>query len=75
MSHAFFAEMLAGGTIHNADPERGRFRFYLHDVGRVCLAMLRGCGKFTDGAWVFDQIKPFSQIIPVLRCAAILLSQ
>ena len=29
MSHAFFAEMLAGGTIHAADPERGRFRFYL----------------------------------------------
>ena len=29
MSHEFFAEMLAGGTIHTADPERGRFRFYL----------------------------------------------
>jgi DNA-directed RNA polymerase specialized sigma24 family protein len=29
MSHAFFTEMLAGGTIHTADPERGRFRFYL----------------------------------------------
>ena len=29
MSHAFFAEMLAGGKIHTADPERGRFRFYL----------------------------------------------
>ncbi|MFZ4766498.1 MAG: RNA polymerase sigma factor [Roseimicrobium sp.] len=29
MSHAFFAEMLGGGTIHTADPERGRFRFYL----------------------------------------------
>lgn len=29
MSHAFFEEMLAGGTIHTADPERGRFRFYL----------------------------------------------
>lgn len=29
MSHAFFAEMLAGGRIHTADPERGRFRFYL----------------------------------------------
>lgn len=29
LSHAFFAEMLAGGTIHTADPERGRFRFYL----------------------------------------------
>lgn len=29
MSHAFFAGMLAGGTIHTADPERGRFRFYL----------------------------------------------
>jgi RNA polymerase sigma-70 factor (ECF subfamily) len=29
MSHAFFAAMLAGGTIHTADPERGRFRSYL----------------------------------------------
>jgi RNA polymerase sigma-70 factor (ECF subfamily) len=29
MSHAFFAAMLAGGTIQTADPERGRFRFYL----------------------------------------------
>lgn len=29
MSHAFFAGMLSGGTIHTADPERGRFRFYL----------------------------------------------
>lgn len=29
MSHAFFAAMLAGGTIHTADPERGRFRHYL----------------------------------------------
>jgi DNA-directed RNA polymerase specialized sigma24 family protein len=29
MSHAFFAVMLAGDTIHTADPERGRFRFYL----------------------------------------------
>lgn len=29
MSHAFFAAMLAGGAIHTADPERGRFRHYL----------------------------------------------
>ena len=29
MSHAFFGEVLAGGRIHTADPERGRFRFYL----------------------------------------------
>jgi DNA-directed RNA polymerase specialized sigma24 family protein len=29
MSHAFFADMLGGGTIHTADPGRGRFRFYL----------------------------------------------
>lgn len=29
MSHAFFAEMLGGGTIHTADQERGRFRSYL----------------------------------------------
>lgn len=29
MSHAFFAEMLSGGTINTADRERGRFRSYL----------------------------------------------
>jgi len=29
MSHAFFAEMLAGGSIGGADRERGRFRSYL----------------------------------------------
>lgn len=29
MSHAFFAEMLAGGTIATAERERGRFRSYL----------------------------------------------
>ena len=29
MSHAFFAEMLAGGTIHTAERGRGRFRSYL----------------------------------------------
>lgn len=29
MSHAFFAEVLAGNKIGGAEPERGRFRFYL----------------------------------------------
>lgn len=29
MSHAFFAEMLAGGRIRTAEAERGRFRSYL----------------------------------------------
>lgn len=29
LSHAFFAEVLAGGTIDTADPRRGRFRSYL----------------------------------------------
>lgn len=29
MTHAFFAEMLAGGTIRTAERERGRFRSYL----------------------------------------------
>ncbi len=29
MSHAFFTEMLGGGTIHKADRGRGRFRSYL----------------------------------------------
>lgn len=29
MSHAFFAEMLGGGTIRTAERERGRFRSYL----------------------------------------------
>jgi DNA-directed RNA polymerase specialized sigma24 family protein len=29
LSHAFFAEMLGGGTIHSAERGRGRFRSYL----------------------------------------------
>src|SRR2546430_8936892 len=29
LSHAFFAEMLAGGTIRTADREYGRFRSYM----------------------------------------------
>jgi DNA-directed RNA polymerase specialized sigma24 family protein len=29
MSHAFFEEMLGGGTIHTAERERGRFRSYM----------------------------------------------
>ena len=32
LSHAFFAEMLVGGTIDTADRERGRFRSYLLGV-------------------------------------------
>ena len=39
--HAFFAEMLAGGTIHTADPERGRFRFYLLGAVKHFLAHRR----------------------------------
>ncbi len=41
MSHAFFAEMLAGGAIHTADPERGRFRFYLLGAVKHFLAHRR----------------------------------
>src|SRR5215213_711999 len=29
LSHAFFAQMLGGGTIHTADRQRGRFRSYV----------------------------------------------
>lgn len=41
MSHAFFAEMLAGGTIHTADRERGRFRSYLLGAVKHFLARQR----------------------------------
>jgi RNA polymerase sigma-70 factor (ECF subfamily) len=41
MSHAFFADMLAGGTIQTADPERGRFRFYLLGAVKHFLAHRR----------------------------------
>ena len=53
MSHAFFASMLAGGTIHTAERERGKFRSYL--LGAVkhflshqreaALRMKRGSGE------------------------------
>jgi DNA-directed RNA polymerase specialized sigma24 family protein len=53
MSHAFFAEMLGGGTIHSADQQRGRFRSYLlgavkHFVSRqrdIRRALKRGEGQ------------------------------
>ena len=53
VSHEFFAEMLGGGTIHSADPERGRFRFYLLGAVRHFVAhrqeaerrMKRGGGR------------------------------
>jgi DNA-directed RNA polymerase specialized sigma24 family protein len=41
MSHAFFASMLQGGTIETADPERGRFRFYLLGAVKHFLAHRR----------------------------------
>lgn len=41
MSHAFFADMLAGGTIDTADPERGRFRYYLLGAVKHFLAHRR----------------------------------
>lgn len=52
MSHAFFAEMLGGGTIHTADRQRGRFRSYLlgavkHFVSRqreIQSTLKRGAG-------------------------------
>ena len=52
MSHAFFAEMLGGGTIHTADRGRGKFRSYLlgalrhfeSDVRVRALRLKRGGG-------------------------------
>jgi RNA polymerase sigma-70 factor (ECF subfamily) len=44
VSHAFFAEMLAGGAIHTADPERGRFRHYLLGAVKHFLANHREAG-------------------------------
>jgi RNA polymerase sigma-70 factor (ECF subfamily) len=44
MSHAFFAAMLAGGTIHTADPERGRFRHYVLGAVKHFVANHREAG-------------------------------
>lgn len=44
MSHAFFAEVLAGGRIGGAEPERGRFRFYLLGATRHFVARHREAG-------------------------------
>ena len=45
LSHAFFAEVLAGGRIHTADPERGRFRFYLLGAVKHFVAHGREAGQ------------------------------
>lgn len=42
MSHAFFAKVLAGGAIHTAEPERGRFRSYLLGAVKHFLSHERG---------------------------------
>lgn len=42
--HAFFASMLEGGTIRMADPERGRFRFYLLGAVKHFVAHQREAG-------------------------------
>ena len=41
MSHAFFASLLAGGKIHTAAPEQGRFRFYVLGAVRHFVAHQR----------------------------------
>ena len=45
MSHAFFAEMLAGGTIAAAERERGRFRAYLLGAVKHFLANQREAAR------------------------------
>jgi RNA polymerase sigma-70 factor (ECF subfamily) len=45
MSHAFFAEMLAGGTIAAAERERGRFRAYLLGAVKHFLAHQREAAR------------------------------
>lgn len=40
-THAFFAHFLAGGSMEAADPERGRFRFYLLGAVKHFLAHQR----------------------------------
>lgn len=40
-THAFFAKLLAGGAMSAADPERGRFRFYLLGAVKHFLAHQR----------------------------------
>ena len=45
MSHAFFAEMLAGGTIATAERGRGRFRSYLLGAVKHFVANQRGAAR------------------------------
>lgn len=41
LTHAFFAKVLAGGAFDSADPERGRFRYYLLGAVKHFLAHRR----------------------------------
>lgn len=45
LSHAFFAKLLAGGTIDNADPARGRFRSYLLGAAKHFLSHERAASQ------------------------------
>lgn len=45
LSHAFFAQMLAGSTIGTAEPERGRFRSYLLGAAKHFLSHERAAAQ------------------------------
>lgn len=71
MSHAFFAEMLSGGSISGADRERGRFRSYLlgavkHFVSRQreLAARAKRGGGLEAVAMESDEVADTSQNTP-----------
>lgn len=57
LSHAFFAQMLAGGTIHTADQERGRFRSYLLGAVKHFLSCHRAAARRLKRGGGVEQIR------------------
>lgn len=72
MSHAFFAEMLGGGTIHTADRERGRFRSYLLGAVKHFVSRQRGMRRsLKRGAGIEDVSMDDESVAEVRDCSVI----
>ncbi len=73
MSHAFFAEMLGGGTIRSAERGRGRFRSYLLGSVKHFIANQRDaarCLKRGGGVAIVALDDPEAHSMPDLRVAS-----
>ena len=73
LSHAFFAEMLGGGTIHSAERGRGRFRSYLLGAVKHFVANQRDAArrlKLGGGLAAVALDAPEAHLVPDVRMSS-----